>query len=199
MRTWYGPGLTLIFSTCGKRMDSADWTQIPGPPGYEPAGARAAEAALTRAASPGHARQAVADLRFAVSNDHRGSLYPAAVPAVSLLLRVIGTMPGGPREEALSALLDWWGTFRPEPGFETYDDPVAGTAEITVGIMRQVRDAVPMLRGVAEEQFKRHRHDAMELLRCLDTGWIPQDLPSAGPGGKRKPRRPISADPGAHS
>jgi hypothetical protein len=99
---------------------------------------------------------------------------------------VIGTMPGRPREEALGALLDWWRTFRPEPGFETYADPVAGTAEITDSIVRQVRDAVPVLRQVAEEQFKRHRRDVMDILRGLDTGWVPQDLPSAGPGGKRK-------------
>jgi hypothetical protein len=176
-------------------MDTADWMQAPGPPGYEPARARAAAEALTRAASPGQASRAVADLRFAVSNDHRGSLYPAAVPAAGIFLRVIGTMPGSPREEALSALLDWWGTFRPEPGFETYDDPVAGTAEITEGIMRQVRDAVPVLRRVAEEQSGRRRRDVTAISRLLDTGWIPQDQPSAAPGGKRKRQRAGSADP----
>src|SRR5580698_6014032 len=146
-------------------MDTADWMRAPGPPGYEPARARAAAEALTRAASPGQASRAVADLRFAVSNDHRGSLYPAAVPAAGVFPRVIGTMPGSPREEALSALLDWWGTFRPEPGFETYDDPVTGTAEITEGIMRQVRDAVPVLRRVAEEQSGRHRRDVTAISR----------------------------------
>jgi hypothetical protein len=132
-------------------MDTADWTRVPGPPGYEPGRARAAAEALTRATSPGQASSAVANLRFAVSNDHRGTLYPAAVPAAGIFLRVISTMPGSPREEAFTALLDWWGTFRPEPGFETYDDPVAGTAEITEGIMRQVRDAAPALGRVAEE------------------------------------------------
>jgi hypothetical protein len=175
-------------------MDTASWARIPGPPGYEPARAREAAEALTRAASPGQATQAVADLRFAVSNDHRGSLYPAAVPAVSLFLQVIDTMPGGPREEALGALLDWWGTFRPEPGFETYDDPAHGTAEITDGIMRQVREAVPVLRRVAEEQFKEHRRAVMNILRCLDAGWVPPDLPSAGRGGKRKRLRARPAD-----
>jgi hypothetical protein len=175
-------------------MDAAEWTRVPGPPGYEPARARAAAEALTRPASPGQASRAVADLRFAVSNDHRGSLYPAAVPAAGILLQVIGTMPGSPREEALSALLDWWGTFRPEPGFETYDDPVAGTAEITEGIMRQVRDAMPVLRRVAEEQFGRHRRGVRAISRCLDTGRIPQEQPSAAPGGKRKRQRARSAD-----
>jgi hypothetical protein len=106
---------------------------------------------------------------------------------------VIGTMPGGPRAEALRALLDWWGTFHPEPGFETYDDPVAGPAEITDAIARQVRAAVPVLRRVAEEQFKRHRRDVMDILRGLDTGWVPQELPFAGPGGGRKRPRAGSA------
>jgi hypothetical protein len=176
-------------------MDTADWMQIPGPPGYVPARAQAAAEALTRAASPAQASQAVADLRFAVSNDHSGSLYPASVPAGSLFLQAIGTMPGGPRDEALGALLDWWGTFRPESGFETYDDPVVGTTEITDGIVRYVRDAVPMLLHVAEGQFKRHRRNVMDILCGLDTGWVPQELPSAGPGRKRKRQRARSADP----
>lgn len=136
----------------------------------------AAAAALMRAASPGQACRAVADLRLAVSSDHTGSLYPAAVPAVSLLLRVIATMPGGLREEAFAALLDWRGTSGPEPGFETCDDPVAGRTGITDGIMRHVRDAVPMLRRVAGQQSGKRRRDVVALLRGLDTGWNGQDL-----------------------
>lgn len=55
-------------------MEAQDWTRIEGPPGYESARVQVAADALTGAASPAQARQAVADLRFAVSNDHAGSL-----------------------------------------------------------------------------------------------------------------------------
>jgi hypothetical protein len=157
---------------------TVSWEQIPGPPGYRPGVARAAAQRLAAASSPEQAGRAVAGLRFAVSNDHCGSLYPAAVPAVTIFLQVIDTMPGSPREEALAALLDWWGTFGPEPGFETYRDPLGGQAElITDAIARRVRDAVPVLSRIAGEQSGRHRKAVMELFRCLDTGWIPQPLP----------------------
>lgn len=175
--------------------EEEDWTRIPGPPGYEPARARVAVDALTQAGSPEQASRAVADLRFAVSNDHAGSLYPAAVPAASIFLRIIGTMPGAPREQALAALLDWWGTFHPEPGFDTYHDPAAGLVEIADGITRHVRAAVPMLRSVAGEQFKPQRKAVIELLRCADTGWIPQPLPHEHPGSKAERRHIKSTRP----
>jgi len=173
-------------SPYGEPMNSVDWARIPGPAGYEPARARTAAEALTRAASPEQAARAVADLRYAVSNDHRGSLYPAAVPAVSIFLPVIDTMPGSPREEAFVALLDWWGTFLAEPGFETYDDPLAGPVAITDGIMRQVGDAVPMLRRIAEEKARQHRRAVMALVHGLDAGWTAPDLPQKRRSGPRR-------------
>ena len=104
--------------------------------------------------------------------------------------RMIATMPGSPREEAFTALLDWWGTSGPEPGFETYDNPVAGRTGITDGIIRQVRDAVPMLRRAADQQSRKHRRDVLALLRGLDTGWTGHDLPQ-----KRSRRTSRTNDP----
>lgn len=108
---------------------------------------------------------------------------------MSIFLRVIDTMPGAPRKEAFAVLLDWWGTFHPGPGFETYHDPADGPVEITSAIIQRVREAAPMLRRVAEEPPKQDRRAAMELLRCLDTGWIPQPLPHQRHDSKAE-RRP---------
>ena len=44
---------------------------------------------------------------------------------MTVFLEVIATMPGSPRMETLTALLDWWGTFGPEPGFASYRDPLS--------------------------------------------------------------------------
>lgn len=73
------------------------------------------------------------DLRHAVSNDHAGSLYPAAVPAAGVFVQVILEQPGEPGAYALSTLLDWLGCFGPEPGFEVYDNPAGVPVEITEG------------------------------------------------------------------
>jgi hypothetical protein len=107
-----------------------------------------------------------------------------------VLLPVIGAMPGVPREEAFTVLRDWRGTFQPGPGFASYEDPVAGPAGITDGIMRQVRDAVPVLRRVADEQSGKHRRDVLALLHALEAGWGYQD-----PLQKRSRRKLRTNDP----
>ncbi|MEV4248077.1 hypothetical protein AB0J63_32270 [Streptosporangium canum] len=154
-------------------MDHMDWDRIPGPTWYLPEAARAAMEALTRSADARQAARALADLRYTVTNDHAGTLYPAAVPAASVLLEAIGERPGPPRQEALNALLDWWGRFCPEPGFETYEDPSAGSVGLIEGIMRRVRDATDMLHRVADDPSGGggHRPGVRLLLARLDEGW----------------------------
>jgi hypothetical protein len=150
-----------------------DWHRIPGPPGYEPRRAQSAAEALVQATSPGQAARAVSDLRFAVCDDGQATLHPAAVPAAGIFLRVINSGPAEPRTQAFTALLRWWGTFLPQPGFETYDDPATGLALVTDAIMRQVREAVPMLARVAAENARQHQRAAGRLLHALDRGWTP--------------------------
>ncbi|GGK61963.1 hypothetical protein Ppa06_60860 [Planomonospora parontospora subsp. parontospora] len=154
-------------------VEHMDWDRIPGPAWYLPKDARAAMEALVRSADDGQAARALADLRYAVTNDHAGTLYPAAVPATSVLLEAIGERPGPPRQEALNALLDWWGCFHPEPGFGTYVDPSAGSVGLIEGIMRCVRDATDMLHRVADDPSGGggHRAGVMLLLARLDEGW----------------------------
>jgi hypothetical protein len=161
-------------------MRAVDWAQIPGTRWYQPELATAAANSLVQADTPRRLVQAVADLRFAVSNDHAGSLYPASVPAAGMLLQVILDVPGEPRAYALGTLLDWWGTFRPEPGFEVYDDPASGRVEVTEGIMQQVRQATDALRRLAVGEDRR-AIDA--VLRLLDRGWvIDRELTQPGAG-----------------
>lgn len=135
--------------------------------------ARAAVDALRDPRSAEHAARAVADLRYAVSNDHAGTLYPAAVPATTLFLEVIADQPGPARREALDALLDWWGCFVADPECEIYDDPWRGPVDVCEGITERVRMAADMLRRVAEDPSAggHHRPAAKELLQNLDAGW----------------------------
>lgn len=153
-------------------MRAVNWARIQGTRWYRPELAAGAVGALARAVTPGRAVQALADLRHAVSNDHAGSLYPAAVPAVDVFVQVILERPGEARAYALSTLLDWWGCFRPEPGFEIYDDPACGPVEITEGIMQRVRQAAAGLEQLAAGEDHRA---ITEVLRLLDRGWIVGD------------------------
>ncbi|MFF4416667.1 hypothetical protein ACFYY8_29440 [Streptosporangium sp. NPDC001559] len=153
-------------------MEQVDWSRIPGPRWYHPENAQAAVEALARSASAQQAARALADLRYAVTNDHAGTLYPAAVPATGVLLRAIDERPGAPRQEALNALLDWWGCF-PEPGFETYEDPLTGSVGLVEGIMSRVHHATNVLRHVADDPSGDggHRPAAKLLLTRLGEGW----------------------------
>lgn len=156
-------------------MTAVDWAQIPGTTWYRPERAAAAADALAGAETASRAAQAVVDLRHAVSNDHQGSLYPAAVPAAGVFVQVILDKPGEPRTYALNALLDWWGCFRPETGYETYHDPVYGHIEVTEGILRQVREAAPALTRLAEDPAVANRGRISELLLWLERGWVTAD------------------------
>ncbi|MFB9836581.1 hypothetical protein [Actinoallomurus acaciae] len=154
-------------------MDAVDWSRITDSRAYSSELARAAVDALRRPRSAEHAARAVADLRYAVSNDHAGTLYPAAVPATTLFLKVIADLPGPARGEALDALLDWWGRFVADPECETYDDPERGPVDVREGIAERIRMATGMLRRVAEDPSAggHHRPAAKELLRNIETGW----------------------------
>lgn len=153
-------------------MEQVDWGRIPGPRWYLPESAQVAMEALARSVSAQQAARALADLRYAVTNDHAGTLYPAAVPATGVLLWAIDERPGGPWQEALNALLDWWGCV-PEPGFETYENPVTGSVGLVEGIMSRVRDATDTLRRVADDPSGGggHRPGTRLLLARLDEGW----------------------------
>jgi hypothetical protein len=120
----------------------------------------------------------VADLRYAVSNDHAGTLYPAAVPATTLFLEVIANQPGPARMEALNALLDWWGCFVADPECDVYDDPERGPVDVCEGITERVGAAAGVLRRVAEDHSAggHHRPATKELLQNLDAGWDRRDI-----------------------
>lgn len=159
-------------------MDVVDWSRIVGSRWYHPEVAQAAVDALRVSPSSERATSAVAHLRYAVSNDHAGTLYPAAVPATAVFLEVIADHSGPARMEALGALLDWWGCFVADPGFETYDDPECGVVNVCEGIAERVRAAAGMLRRVAEDPSDGgHHHPAVkELLKNLDDGWVSSDI-----------------------
>jgi pimeloyl-ACP methyl ester carboxylesterase len=167
----------VLGQVAGLQLGAVDWARIPGPRWYRPELAAAAADALARADTSGRAVQAAADLRHEVSNDHAGTLYPAAVPAVGVLMQVILERPGKPRAYVLDTLLDWWGCFVPEPGFEVYEDPARGPVEITEGIMHLVREAAPALKPLAVGEDRRAIN---EVLFLLDRGWVVDDDWSTG-------------------
>ncbi|RSN19900.1 hypothetical protein DL990_40755 [Amycolatopsis sp. WAC 01416] len=151
---------------------TVDWFAVPGPTWYRPEAAAGAVRDLAASVSADGAALAVGRLVDAVGNDHRGTLYPAAVPAVSVLLRVIRDLPGKPRIEALGVLLDWWGCFAPEPGYASTQDDDGLPVEVTEAAERQIRTSADVLRTVAGDwsDGSPARKMAKDLLALLDAG-----------------------------
>ena len=61
--------------------------------------------------------------------------------------------------------------FFDRPGI--YDDPVTGPALIVDAIVRQVREAAPMLARVAAEKARQHQRAVTRLMHAMDAGWVP--------------------------
>ncbi|MBE3016342.1 hypothetical protein IL992_45460 [Microbispora sp. NEAU-D428] len=151
---------------------SVDWAAIPGPKWYSPQCVAEAFRALMRTTWADQDRGS--GIRSAVGNDHAGTLYPAAVAGTDVLLHIISTCPGAPRNAALCVLLDWWGCFQPEPGFEAYTDQDGHRVEIIPAIMQRVEQAADTMRVIAEHDT-RARGLVRELLRSLNRGWVVEE------------------------
>jgi hypothetical protein len=148
---------------------AVDWAAIPGPRWYQPETVADAFAALLRSTrndlDQGHS------IRSAVGNDHAGTLYPAAVAGTDVLLEIITEHPGSPRQTALCVLLDWWGCFQPEPGFESYTDHEGEMVDVITAIVERVGQAVGTLQVIAEQDSNAHGL-IRKLIRAQSQGWM---------------------------
>jgi hypothetical protein len=145
-----------------------DWAAVPGPAWYRPDTVEQAFAGLLRASL--RDEDYGGGVRSAVGNDHAGTLYPAAVAATEVLLGIIAERPDGPRRAALSVLLDWWGVFHPEPGFEAFTDTDGRTVHVVPAIVERIRQAAPVLEEVAAHD-PGNRRLVRELTAALGRGW----------------------------
>jgi hypothetical protein len=88
----------------------------------------------------------------------------------SVLLEIIADYPGAPRNAALNILLDWWGCFLPEPGFESFTDQHGETIELILAIVQRVTQAAETLHTIVEQDTNA-RGPARELLKLMTGGW----------------------------
>ncbi|MCG5216925.1 hypothetical protein [Streptosporangium sp. KLBMP 9127] len=154
---------------------AVEWAAIPGPRWYQPETVTAAFADLAKAIHSDTDQGA--GVRSAVGNDHAGTLYPAAVTGTDVLLGIISDRTGPPRDIALSILLDWWGCFQPEPGFESYMDPAGQTVDLIPAIVQRVEQAAETLQAIAEQDTNA-RGAVRELVRLMNQGWTVAVQPS---------------------
>ncbi|MFI6389314.1 hypothetical protein [Nonomuraea sp. NPDC050540] len=143
---------------------AVDWAAIPGPEWYRPEAVPEAFAALRGDREQG------THIRSVIGNDHAGTLYPAVVAGTDVLLGIIAEHPGPARQTALCVMLDWWGCFQPEPGFETFIGAEGESVDVIAAIVERVGRAAGTLRVIAERDSNA-RSLIRELLKAQSQGW----------------------------
>jgi hypothetical protein len=150
-----------------------DWASFPWPePGtYD----RAAILRALRAVMSPHPRDwsdPATMVRFAVGNDHRGTVYPAAVAMTSQLLTIAADFPGDPRQVALCILDEWWSGYEPETGFESYPDADGTRVAVIPEMARRIAGATDLLTRIATRSPTLAEATlASNLLRVIPRGW----------------------------
>ena len=111
-------------------------------------------------------------VRIGVGNDHRGSIYPAAVAMAEVLLFIAKEYQGGPRRVALSVLDDWWSGYEPEEGFESFVDADGARIAVIPAIVRQLTDAIDLLNYISADASDPVAATlARNLLTVIPLGW----------------------------
>lgn len=111
-------------------------------------------------------------VRSAVGNDHRGTIYPAAVAMTEQLLIVARDYPGDPRCVALGVLDQWWSGFQPERGLERYTDANGARVAVIHEIARLLSEATHLLTRIAADPTDPSGAAlARNLLTVIPLGW----------------------------
>ena len=114
-----------------------------------------------------------AHIRSLAGNDHAGTLYPAAVYVTRVLLCIIGRSTGASRGVATNLLLDWWGVFSPESGYEVFNALDGQRVGLIKSLVDTVLDGREALIRVATEDPS---VATAELLTCAEAGWVTEGM-----------------------
>ena len=97
-------------------VDHVSWSAYASPEHYKPSEPPRAFRHLVSAQNESDATATYNEMLFAIGNNHRGSYYAAARPAVPLLVQAAVMLSGWPRSTAVEILTDLTLSFGPEDG-----------------------------------------------------------------------------------
>jgi hypothetical protein len=147
--------------------DTTDWSRHAQPPWNAPGEVPAALRALADPSDLDRGR-AYHRVLYALGNDHAGTYFPVAVPAISALGEILRDGSLVARLRALDALLDLVGSFWPEPGYEEVET-MFGRRRLKEVLLETAKG----LRGKVEHRRRTSEVDeeaklAGDLLQLLD-------------------------------
>jgi hypothetical protein len=168
-----GPGGIL------RAVGEVDWSAYAMPPSeqwYRPDRVPDAFRLLVSASDQEEGWAAYDTILYAVGNNHAGCLYPAAVPAAPLLVRVVREVPGWSRWAALEILIEYLSF---EVDREEFVDPAGSVIHARGAIVATVRsireDLERLALQPATDPTAKSARDLLELM----------DRPAGGNGHHR--------------
>jgi hypothetical protein len=90
-------------------------------------------------------------LLYAVGNNHAGTYYPVLLAVMPFLEEIVDTGEASSQHVALDVLLDLFGSFRPEPGYEAIDLPSGGKRSVEAALGERIHALRPALERIASE------------------------------------------------
>src|SRR4051812_499984 len=151
------------------QLDQIDWRSFPQPEWNTPDAVPRALTQLARVSDDKTSIDAYHAVLFAFGNNHAGTVYPVAIPAIAFLRSIATDDQGQACATVLDILIDLI-TFEPEPGYETIILADGQTSSLAGALQHEIHQ----LRSIAE----RIAHDgdlpeslharAHEFLQMLD-------------------------------
>jgi hypothetical protein len=158
------PGATDILEAV-REVNWAGYAMPPSRQWYRPDSVIAAFELLLAASSQADGREAYNSMLSAIGNNHAGCLYPAAVPAAPLLVRVVRERQNWQRWAALEILIEYLAFDVDREQFVDPTGSVVRTKDAIVAVVRNARDEVD---HIARTQGAVSIAAACQLLEHLD-------------------------------
>lgn len=132
------------------------WDEFPGPPYYAPREVDGALASLRTVHDKRSANDAYNRILFAVGNNHRGTLYPAAAAAAPKVLEIALSGEGIVRTTALDVVMDLL-LFAAEPGFEKFKRVDGLNGDVKDEIKTSIRQEEERLVGLVLDKREQEK------------------------------------------
>jgi hypothetical protein len=152
------------------QLDQIDWRSFPQPEWNTPDAVPHALALLATVTDDKTSTDAYYAVLFAFGNNHAGTVYPVAIPAMAFLRSIAADGQGWACATVLDILIDLI-TFEPEPGYETVMLADGQTISLTIALRHEIQQLRSLAEHIAHDRNRSEslRALAHEFLKKLDT------------------------------
>jgi hypothetical protein len=126
------------------RIDAVRWSDYAQPEWNKPGSIVDALAGVVRGES-----SAYDSLLYAVGNNHAGTYYPVLLAVMPFLEEILDAGEVSSQRVALDVLIDLFGSFDPEPGYEEVDAPAGGKRSVEEAFAERMHALRPALERIA--------------------------------------------------